>query len=42
LISEIKKIDFKRIRVIVYKSASKKEKTLNKVLKNSSLDEKEF
>lgn len=39
LIKEIKKIDFTQIRVIVYKTVSKKEKILNKIIKNSNIKE---
>lgn len=40
LITEIKKIKFEKIRTIVYRSATKKEKILNKTLKNITLNEK--
>lgn len=40
LITEIKKIKFEKIRVVIYKSATKKEKILNKSLKNVILNNK--
>jgi hypothetical protein len=40
LITEIKKIKFEKIRVVIYKSATKKEKILNKSLKNVTLNNK--
>lgn len=40
LIKEIKRIKFERIRITVYRSTTKKEKILSKLLKNEIINEK--